>query len=226
MMKGKWNFMSSHKVWATFTDDFCLWITINNCKVEILEKKMKVVPNILVLVVTHQWESRFQRISTGCLRRSLFSKTALFCSFPLGSVQRLFGEWLQGRRKCYLVKVMYASLICRVKLEALSGTCNTKKIPLPRKLPIILFYLLKYSLGIQNYILQKYIFICNVLPTGGRVLERRGRINQVNYWLRGWCSDHGFGYYDLGQAFQSGYVGVKWNVTEQMGKKHSGEQAG
>lgn len=157
MMKGKWNFMSSHEVWATFTDDFCLWITINNCKVDILEKKMKVVPNILVLVVTHQWESRFQRISTGCLRRSLFSKTALFCSFPLGSVQRLFGEWLQGRRKCYLVKVMYASLICRVKLEALSGTCNTKKIPLPRKH--------HYQ---ENFLL--FCFICWNIPWASRTI--------------------------------------------------------
>lgn len=34
------------------------------------------------------------------------------------------------------------------------------------------------------------------------VQERRRRTDQVNYWLKEWCHDQGFGYCDTGQAFE------------------------
>ena len=57
------------------------------------------------------------------------------------------------------------------------------------------------------------------------VQERRRRTDQVNYWLKKWCCDRGFGYYDLGQAFERPGVWASDGVRlTRWGK--SGEQVG
>ena len=68
----------------------------------------------------------------------------------------------------------------------------------------------------------------SVLPLGGWDPERRRRMGQANDWLRGWCLDQGFGYFDLGQSFEK--LGMwaddrlqlsKWG-TSVLGSKLSG----
>uniref|UniRef100_A0A8B9C455 SGNH hydrolase-type esterase domain-containing protein n=1 Tax=Anser brachyrhynchus TaxID=132585 RepID=A0A8B9C455_9AVES len=46
------------------------------------------------------------------------------------------------------------------------------------------------------------VVFSSVLPLGGWDPERRRRMGQVNDWLRGWCPDQGFGYFNLGQSFE------------------------
>jgi len=54
---------------------------------------------------------------------------------------------------------------------------------------------------------------------GGWDPERR-RTRQVNDWLRGWCLDQSFGYFDLTQAFEKldmwapdGLQLSKWGIS-------------
>ena len=68
----------------------------------------------------------------------------------------------------------------------------------------------------------------SVFPMGNWDPERRRRTGPVNDWLRGWCLVQGFGYFDLGQAFEKmgmwaadGLQLSKWG-TSAVGSRLSG----
>ena len=72
------------------------------------------------------------------------------------------------------------------------------------------------------------IVFSSVILLGDRDPERRRRTGQVNNWLRGWCLNQGFGYFDLGQAFEKpgmwaadGLQLSKWG-TSALWSKFSG----
>lgn len=54
---------------------------------------------------------------------------------------------------------------------------------------------------------SRVLVVFSVFPASDWALERNRRIDQINYWLWGWCWDQGFRYYDLGRPLRDQVCG-------------------